>query len=137
MLSNFDLVSLWAILLFSGYCINYMKQLNITWILCIFDTLHDFISFVNLKNVKNAHGGKLLLVKLQDSAFTKSNTLLKVTLLHGCFSRFLNCINGTKSPKSITFDKKIIYFVLSYYLSLTTRSWFLNNFSISKTFPLS
>ena len=23
-------------------------------------------------------------------------TLLKVTLLHGCFSRFLNCTNGTK-----------------------------------------
>ena len=24
-------------------------------------------------------------------------TLLKVTLSHGCFSRFLNCTNGTKS----------------------------------------
>ena len=23
-------------------------------------------------------------------------TLLKVTLLHGCFSRFFNCTNGTK-----------------------------------------
>ena len=34
----------------------------------------------NLKNVKNNHGGVLLLVKLQ--------ALLKVTLLHGCFSRF-------------------------------------------------
>ena len=28
------------------------------------------------------------------------STLLKVTLLHECFSRFLNCINGTKSHKS-------------------------------------
>ena len=37
----------------------------------------------NLKNVKNTHGGMLLL------------------LLHGCFSRFLNCTNGTKSPKTI------------------------------------
>ena len=27
-------------------------------------------------------------------------TLLKVTLLHGCFSRFLNCTNGTKSHKA-------------------------------------
>ena len=35
----------------------------------------------------------LLLVKLQASA------LLKVTLLHGCFSRFLKCTNGTKSRK--------------------------------------
>ena len=33
--------------------------------------------------MKNTHGGVLL--------------LLKVTLIHGCFSRFLNCINGTKS----------------------------------------
>ena len=33
----------------------------------------------NLKNVKNTNGGVLL------------------TLLNGCFSRFLNCANGTKS----------------------------------------
>ena len=26
----------------------------------------------------------------------QSATLLKVTLFHGCFSRFLNCTNGTK-----------------------------------------
>ena len=40
----------------------------------------------NLKNVKNTHGGVLILVKL-----------LKLTLLQGCFSRFLYCANGTKS----------------------------------------
>ena len=39
----------------------------------------------NFKNVKSTHGGVLLLAKLQ------LTTLLKVTLLHGCFSRFLNC----------------------------------------------
>ena len=38
--------------------------------------------------MKNTHGGVLILLKL---------TLLKLTLLHGCFSRFLNCANGTKS----------------------------------------
>ena len=27
----------------------------------------------------------------------KPATLLKLTLLHGCFSRFLNCANGTKT----------------------------------------
>ena len=27
----------------------------------------------------------------------KPATLLKVTLFHGCFSRFLDCTNGTKS----------------------------------------
>ena len=40
----------------------------------------------NLKNLKNTHGGVLLLIKL-----------LKVTFLHGYFLRFLNCANGTKS----------------------------------------
>ena len=34
----------------------------------------------NLKNVKNMHG-------------------VLLTLLHGCFPRFLNCTNGTKSRK--------------------------------------
>ena len=29
----------------------------------------------------------------------KPATLPKVALLHGCFSRFLNCTNGTKSRK--------------------------------------
>ena len=42
----------------------------------------------NLKNVKNAHKGVLLLVKLQA---TKSNISPSV------FSGFLNCTNGTKS----------------------------------------
>ena len=27
-------------------------------------------------------------------------TLLKVTLLHGCFSRFLKCTNGAKQGKA-------------------------------------
>ena len=47
--------------------------------------------------MKNALGGVLLLVKLQ--AEVKLQTLLKVTLLHGRFSRFLNFTNGTKSRK--------------------------------------
>ena len=48
----------------------------------------------NFKNMKNTHGEVLLLVKL------KPATLIKVTLPHGCFSRFLNCINGTKLRKA-------------------------------------
>ena len=38
----------------------------------------------------------------------KPATLPKVALLHGCFSRFLNCTNGTKSRKAsqISYDKK-------------------------------
>ena len=42
----------------------------------------------SFKNVKNSHRGLLFLVKLQ--------AILKVTLLHGCFSNFLNCKNGAK-----------------------------------------
>ena len=45
------------------------------------------------KNVKNTHRGVILLVKLQ----TKACNFTKVTLFHWCFSRFLNCINDTKS----------------------------------------
>ena len=74
----------------------------------------------NLKNVKNIHEGVLLLANLQDHSYWslffmqlqagrpgtllklvsstgESTTFLKVTLLHGCFLRFLNCTNGTKS----------------------------------------
>ena len=50
----------------------------------------------NLKNQKNTHGGLLLLVKLQ----AKPPTLLKVTLLHGCFLGFFNSTNCTKSHKT-------------------------------------
>ena len=34
---------------------------------------------------------------------SKTATLLKVTLLHGCFSRYLNYTNGTKSRKTSRF----------------------------------
>ena len=51
----------------------------------------------DLKNVKNTHGGVVILV-------------LKLTLLHGCFSCFLNCTNGTKSriAPHIFYNKLVI-----------------------------
>ena len=58
-----------------------------------------------LKNVKNTHGRVIVLV-----------TLLKVTLLHGCFSRFVN-------SRMVTNRRKHYYYlaynciVLSKYLS--------------------
>ena len=45
----------------------------------------------NVKNVKTTHRGVLLKV-------------LKVALLDGCFSRFLNCANGTKLRKPSQMD---------------------------------
>ena len=47
-----------------------------------YDVLYGLVPFTKFKNVKNSHGGVLLLVKLQTKA---------------CFSRFLNYTNGTKS----------------------------------------
>ena len=55
--------------------------------------LRDLVPFVQYKKRENTHGRVLLLVKLQANTLP----LLKVTLLHGYFLRFLNCTNGTKS----------------------------------------
>ena len=57
----------------------------------ICDALHNLVPFAQFKKVKNTHGEVKLAVKL------KAVTLLKVSLLHECFSRFLNYKNGTKS----------------------------------------
>ena len=64
--------------------------------------MRDLVPFVQFKNVKNIHGEVLVSVKLQ--AF--SNFTIKVTLLHGCFSRFLNCKNGTKSSNAPQFSQQ-------------------------------
>ena len=53
----------------------------------------------SLKNMKNIHGGVFLLAKLQ----AEPATLLKVTLIQGCFSCFSNCANGTKSRNAPKF----------------------------------
>ena len=52
----------------------------------ICDVLRDLVPFVQFK-------------KREKHSWTSVEpaTLLKLTLLHGCFLRFLNCTNGTKS----------------------------------------
>ena len=57
----------------------------------VWNALRNLALFVQFKDVKNTHGGVLVLVKLQ---------LLQVTLLDGCFWRFLCCTNGTKLCKT-------------------------------------
>ena len=64
------------------------KSSHVTFPYKIYDALHDLPPFVQFKNVKNTHEEVLLLV-------------LKVKLLYGCFSRFLNCPNGTKIAQRI------------------------------------
>ena len=51
------------------------------------NALRDLVTFAQYKKREKHPWRVLLLVKLQ----------AKITLLHGCFSRFLNCTNGTKS----------------------------------------
>ena len=54
----------------------------------------------NLKNVKNTHGGVLHLGVLQSPA-----TLLKVTLLHECFSHCLKLHEWYQMAQSIKYEK--------------------------------
>ena len=58
------------------------RKLITNTLLDICDILRDLVPFVQLKNVKNTHGGALLLVKLQAESCT------------------LNCTNGTKSRQT-------------------------------------
>ena len=63
----------------------------------------------NLKSLKNTHGRVLFLVKL------------KVRLLHGCFSRFLNCINGTKSRNPLQLNAKRNFNQEAVYIKTETK----------------
>ena len=62
------------------------------FLLLICDALHDLVLFVQFKK-REKHPAGLF-------KYVKSATLLKLTLLHGCFSRFLNCTNSIKSRKA-------------------------------------
>ena len=43
--------------------------------------------------------------------FTKITILLKLTLLHGCFSRFLNCTNGTKARNASHISSNKVFYI--------------------------
>ena len=45
----------------------------------------------NVKNLKNTHR-----TPIAECSFEASCNFIKITLLDGCFSRFLNCANGNK-----------------------------------------
>ena len=64
-----------------------MIHSSLVSILNKYDALRDLAQLIQLKkNVKKTRGGVLF--------------FLKVTLFHGCFSRFLDYKNGTKSRKA-------------------------------------
>ena len=61
-------------------------------LLTICGALRDLVQCAQFKKREKHHGGALL--------------FLKTTLLHGRFSRFLNCTNGMKSRKAPHFCKQ-------------------------------
>ena len=60
---------------------------------CICDVLRDLVPFAQFKKCEK-HPWR------NESCRLSPATLLKVALLHGCFSRFLNCADSTKSRKA-------------------------------------
>ena len=61
--------------------------------LAICDVLRYLVSFVQCKK-------HVSLVKFRLKPAVPATTLLKVSLLRGCFSRFVNCSNSTKLRKT-------------------------------------
>ena len=85
---------------------NLTKSFHISYYM--YDASRYLAPFAQFKNVKNIYGGVILLVK--------------VSLLHRCFSCFLNCANGTKSHKTspLSFPYYYSAFVRQEKLSFTS-----------------
>ena len=88
--------------------------------LSIWDALRGLIQFVQIKNVKK--------IQWRIVTFSKLQAKLKVTLLHGCFSRFLNCTNCSKLLKASPISMLLIHLLL---LLLIDRILLLIEFNIS------
>ena len=77
---------------------EWLKHFNLP--VTIFSNLNNAIRcaiwnhLYSFKKVKNTHGSVTF------SKVAGSATLLKATLLSGCFSRYLSCANGTKLRKT-------------------------------------
>ena len=72
---------------------------NITEPTCICGALSDLVSFVQFEKRENTHGGVLLSANVQVSACN----LTKITLVHGCFSRFLKLYKCHQIAQNITY----------------------------------
>ena len=89
------------------------------------DALRDLVSFVQFKK-REKHPWRSV-------TFSKvAGSLLKVTLLHGCFSHFLNCTIGTESCKTshvveLFFQSELNFELLCGYLALRNypKNWLL------------
>ena len=73
--------------------------------------MRNLVPFVQFKR-REKHPWRS--VTFRKVATFKSATLLKVILLHGCFSCFLNRTNGTKSRNA----SQMIFFLVSIFLGM-------------------
>ena len=89
-----DIATIEPLLQKSLYQKEFMFQ--ILSLLLIWDALHDLVPFVQFKKCEKRPWKSVTFSK----AAGLSVTFLKVTLLYGCFSWFLNCTYGTKSRKT-------------------------------------
>ena len=86
------------IVLHERYFRNKLGARNSISIIC--DALRNLVPFVQFKKREKTHGG----VHAALVHATKPATLLKLALLHRCFSRFLNRTNSTKSLNASHFS---------------------------------
>ena len=75
-----------------------MTNKNLAKINCV--VLRDLLLFAQFKKSEKQSWRSVTFSKV---AGFEPVALLKVTLLHGCFSRFLKCINDTKSRNASQF----------------------------------
>ena len=68
------------------------------------DAVRDLVAFVQFKKPEKHPWRSVNFSKVAGWPAA----LLKLTLLHGCFSRFLNCKNATKSRNAPHVTKKLI-----------------------------
>ena len=85
---------------------------EIFWVFNLCDSLHNLVPLVQIKKRGKHPWRSALLVKLQ--AFSPH---LKLTLLHGWFSSFSNCTNGTKSRKTLHIHLQSKFYELDYVYS--------------------
>ena len=83
----------------------------------------------NILYMRKTYLGKILRIQIWCVARFGKTTLLKVTSLHGCFSRFLSCTNDTKSRKAWLM---IIYFAHFYSLTVIGLKRILTKFTAQK-----
>ena len=83
-------------------------------LLYICSALRNLVPFVQFKK-REKHPRRS--INFNKVAKITKITLLKLTLLHGCFSRFLNCTNGTKSRNAPHISNLIKLWIYSVHYS--------------------